>query len=123
MHRECFSCRQPVKETVLQVIDVWAQQPNPTFLAQPYFDSLKKWTGVDLEDVPLEFLLQSMDAAGVSRPLPQKRANGKTALRPYGTCHRELSEINGALTRVSTASSETGSLWRPVHNRFRAYIS
>ncbi len=50
-------------------IDVWAQQPNPTFLAQPFFDSLKKWTGMDVEDIPLQFLLQSMDKAGVSRAL------------------------------------------------------
>lgn len=29
----------------MTVIDVWAAQPNPTFLAELYFDSLKKWTG------------------------------------------------------------------------------
>ena len=50
-------------------IDVWAQQPNPTFLSQPFFDSLKKWTGMDVEDIPVEFLLQSMDQAGVSQAL------------------------------------------------------
>jgi predicted TIM-barrel fold metal-dependent hydrolase len=50
-------------------IDVWAQQPNPEFLAQPFFDSLKKWTGMDVEDIPVEYLLQSMDKAGVDSAL------------------------------------------------------
>lgn len=58
-----------MREVVLKVIDVWAQQPNPTFLAQPFFDSLKQWTGEDVPDVPLELLLASMDSAGVSRAL------------------------------------------------------
>jgi uncharacterized protein len=53
----------------VSVIDVWAQQPNPHFLSQPYFDSLKRWTGEDLPDVPLEFLLASMDEAGVDKAL------------------------------------------------------
>ena len=39
----------------MTAIDVWAQQPNPTCLAQPYFDSLKKWTGMETEDIPLDF--------------------------------------------------------------------
>jgi predicted TIM-barrel fold metal-dependent hydrolase len=53
----------------VEIIDVWAQQPNKFFLSQPYFDSLKKWTGQTLEEVPKEHLLQSMDAAGVSQAL------------------------------------------------------
>jgi hypothetical protein len=53
----------------LNVIDVWAQQPTTTFLAQPYFDSLKQWTGNDFDDVPLECLLQSMKAGNVSKAL------------------------------------------------------
>lgn len=39
----------------MTAIDVWAQQPNPTFLAQPFFDSLKKWTGMEIDDIPLDF--------------------------------------------------------------------
>ena len=53
----------------MNVIDVWAQQPNAHFLSQPYFDSLKKWTGNDFSDVPLDWLLGTMDAAGVRRAL------------------------------------------------------
>lgn len=53
----------------MKIIDVWAQQPNKTFLSQPYFDSLKKWTGQDLQDVPLEFLLHTMEVANVSKAL------------------------------------------------------
>ena len=51
------------------VIDVWAQQPTKTFLAQPYFDSLKRWTSNDFDDVPLEFLLQTMAAGNVTTAL------------------------------------------------------
>lgn len=57
------------EESYLSVIDVWAQHPTKTFLAQPYFDSLKKWTGNDFDEVPLEFLLQTMEAGNVSRAL------------------------------------------------------
>ena len=53
----------------MTAIDVWAQQPNPFFLSQPYFDSLKKWTGQALDDVPLDYLLQTMEAAGVEKAL------------------------------------------------------
>lgn len=53
----------------MNVIDVWAQQPTKRFLAEPFFDSLKKWMGQDLNEVPLEFTLQSMDAANVSKAL------------------------------------------------------
>lgn len=53
----------------MAAIDVWAQQPNSTFLAQPMFDSLKKWTGQDFKDVPVEMLLRSMEAAGVTKSL------------------------------------------------------
>lgn len=53
----------------MNVIDVWAQQPNPVFLAQPYFDSLKRWTGMDVEDIPLDVLLDSMDKGQVSKAL------------------------------------------------------
>ena len=38
-------------------INAWAQQPNRTFLAQPFFDSLKKWAGQEIDDIPLDFLL------------------------------------------------------------------
>lgn len=53
----------------MTAIDVWAQQPNPHFLSQPYFDSLKRWTGLDVEDIPVEVLLDTMDKADVSRAL------------------------------------------------------
>ena len=53
----------------MKVIDVWAQQPTQRFLAEPFFDSLRRWTGQALDEVPLDFTLQSMEAAGVSRAL------------------------------------------------------
>ncbi|MEM1114006.1 MAG: amidohydrolase family protein [Pseudomonadota bacterium] len=53
----------------MTVIDAWAQQPNAHFLAQPFFDSLKRWTGQDLHDIPLQVLLQAMDNAGVNQAM------------------------------------------------------
>jgi predicted TIM-barrel fold metal-dependent hydrolase len=53
----------------MKVVDAWAQQPTKRFLEQPFFNSLKRWTGQALDEVPLEFTLQSMDAAGVSKAL------------------------------------------------------
>ncbi|KZX59034.1 amidohydrolase [Halioglobus sp. HI00S01] len=53
----------------MAAIDVWAQQPNPHFLSQPYFDSLKRWTGEDLTDISPEFLIGCMDKADVGHAL------------------------------------------------------
>lgn len=55
--------------TLLNAIDVWAQQPTEIFLAQPFFESLKRWTGNDFDQVPLDLLLKTMAAANVSRAL------------------------------------------------------
>lgn len=53
----------------MTVIDVWAQHPTRRFLAEPYFDSLKKWTRQDLQDIPLEATVQAMQSAGVDKAL------------------------------------------------------
>ena len=53
----------------MNVIDVWAQQPTRRFLAEPFFDSLKKWTGQSLDEVPLELTVQAMQSAGVSKAI------------------------------------------------------
>ncbi|HWR87593.1 MAG TPA: amidohydrolase family protein [Acidiferrobacterales bacterium] len=53
----------------MNVIDVWAQHPTKRFLAEPFFDSLKKWTGQDFQEVPLELTVGAMKSAGVERAL------------------------------------------------------
>ncbi|QFU75613.1 amidohydrolase [Halioglobus maricola] len=53
----------------MQAIDVWAQQPNSHFLSQPYFESLRRWVGSDLSDIPDDFLLGCMDKANVSQAI------------------------------------------------------
>lgn len=53
----------------MNVIDVWAQQPTRRFLAEPFFDSLKKWIGQDIQEIPLEFTVNAMQSAGVQRAL------------------------------------------------------
>jgi len=54
-----------------KLIDAWMQHPTPEFLAQPMFDSLKRWTrsADQPTELPLESTLESMDAAGVSQGL------------------------------------------------------
>ena len=53
----------------MKAIDVWAQHPTKRFLAEPFFDSLKKWAGQDILEVPLEFTVNMMKSAGVERAL------------------------------------------------------
>ena len=53
----------------MKVIDAWAQHPTKRFLAEPYFDSLKKWTGQALQEVPLEQTVRAMRSAGVEKAM------------------------------------------------------
>jgi uncharacterized protein len=49
------------------VIDVWAQQPNPTFTAQPWLDTLLRWTGQERDGLALDAdaTVAAMDRGGV----------------------------------------------------------
>jgi hypothetical protein len=50
------------------VIDAWMQHPSARFLAEPMFDSLRRWSGGRLGadgEVPAEATVKAMDAAGV----------------------------------------------------------
>jgi hypothetical protein len=53
----------------MNVVDVWAQHPTKRFIAEPFFDSLRRWTGQDFQEIPLEFTLQTMKCAGVNKAL------------------------------------------------------
>lgn len=46
-------------------VDVWAQQPTERFMAQPWLDTLLRWTGQDRSLPTVEHLLAAMDAGGV----------------------------------------------------------
>ncbi|HKS43508.1 MAG TPA: amidohydrolase family protein [Amycolatopsis sp.] len=48
-----------------EVIDVWMQQPNEIFMAQPWLEPLLRWTGMSLLAPPLSATLDAMDEAGV----------------------------------------------------------
>jgi hypothetical protein len=54
-------------------IDVWIQHPTPRFLGHEAFESLRRWTGLEIpaEEVPLETTLAALDAA-VSRAPPSR---------------------------------------------------
>ena len=49
------------------IVDVWMQHPTLRFMQHSMFESLRRWTGVQLpeEELPVEFTLGAMDAAGV----------------------------------------------------------
>lgn len=52
------------------MIDAWIQHPTSRWAAQPYFDSLKRWLGIDeIPALPLAFTLAALDAGGVDRAL------------------------------------------------------
>lgn len=52
------------------IIDVWMQHPTDRFLAQPFLDSLKRWSRNTIPDsVTLEMTVAAMDQAGVSKGL------------------------------------------------------
>ena len=53
----------------MNVIDVWAQHPTKRFVAEPFFDSLRRWTGQDFEGVPLDLTADTMRSAGISKAL------------------------------------------------------
>ncbi|MEE4353753.1 MAG: amidohydrolase family protein [Desulfatiglans sp.] len=53
----------------MEIIDAWAQHPTKRFLEEPYFDSLKRWTGQEFEAVPLESTVDAMTSAGVGKAL------------------------------------------------------
>lgn len=53
----------------MHVIDVWAQHPTERFLAEPYFESLRRWTGQTLQAIPLELTAAAMQSAGVGKAL------------------------------------------------------
>jgi len=54
-----------------RIIDAWIQHPTPSFLANPMFASLRRWARIEElpEEIPPEFTLAAMDAAGVERAL------------------------------------------------------
>lgn len=51
----------------MQIVDAWMQHPTRRFLAQPFFESLRRWARQDaVPDVPLSSTIGSMDHAGVA---------------------------------------------------------
>jgi predicted TIM-barrel fold metal-dependent hydrolase len=51
------------------VVDAWMQHPVGEFMEQPWLDSLKRWAGGDIEDVPLDWTVQTYENAGVDTAL------------------------------------------------------
>lgn len=54
-----------------RTIDAWLQHPTPDFIADPMFESLRRWMGIDVvpDEIPVAFTLAALDAADVGRAL------------------------------------------------------
>lgn len=53
----------------MKIVDVWAQHPTERLVAEPFFDSLRRWTGQDFRGIPLDATVQAMRSAGVDKAL------------------------------------------------------
>lgn len=69
------------------IVDAWVQHPTKRMLAEPMFDSLRRWMGPQaaavldgMDDIPLALTLQGMDAAGVDVALLSAWAGPRGAL-------------------------------------------
>ena len=53
------------------IVDAWIQHPSSAFLSHEMFDTLRRWMRMERvpEQIPLEFTLAALDAAGVSQAL------------------------------------------------------
>lgn len=62
-----------MSEPELPIIDAWIQHPSGAFLQHPMFESLMRWKHMDPTllpaDIPPEFTLAALDAAGISKAL------------------------------------------------------
>jgi predicted TIM-barrel fold metal-dependent hydrolase len=54
-----------------KIIDVWMQHPTMTFLNQPMFESLRRWTKSEklIDELPVEFTIAAMEQGHVRRGL------------------------------------------------------
>lgn len=55
----------------MTIIDAWIQHPTPKFIADPMFDSLRRWMGMTQvpAQIPVEFTLAALDVAKIDRAL------------------------------------------------------
>lgn len=55
----------------MRIIDAWIQHPTPRFIGDEMFASVLRWMGITElpEEIPIEFTLGALDAAGVDRAL------------------------------------------------------
>lgn len=54
----------------MEVIDAWAQVTNARFMAEPWLESLLRWTRLDRTgEYGIDETIAAMDAGGVARSL------------------------------------------------------
>lgn len=55
----------------MDIVDAWIQHPTPEFMAHPVFETVLRWMKVDQlpDEIPIEWTVAAMDAAGVSQAL------------------------------------------------------
>jgi hypothetical protein len=55
----------------MPIVDAWIQHPTPSFLANPIFESLRRWMGMAEvpNEIPADFTLGALDAGGITHAL------------------------------------------------------
>jgi uncharacterized protein len=55
----------------MDIVDAWMQHPTPGFMAHPVFETVLRWMKVEQlpDEIPIEWTVAAMDAAGVSQGL------------------------------------------------------
>jgi len=89
------------------IIDAWMQHPTARHLAEPMFDSLRRWTkresSLEGSDWPLAKTLSAMDEAGVTRGLTSAWTGPRGALISNDEVAGFVAESGGRLVGVGSA--------------------
>lgn len=92
------------------IVDVWMQHPTTRFLDQPFLESLRRWVGSEqLTEIPIEFTLAGMEAAGVSVGLAAAWHGPTGALITNDEVATWVAQSGGRLAGIATAN-----LYRPM---------
>lgn len=91
-------------------VDAWAQQPTERFLAMPWLDTLRRWTGTGTEVPPVEKLIGAMDAAGIDVALLSAWHGPMGSLVSHDEVAAAVAAAPERLRGVATAD-----LARPMH--------
>ncbi len=91
----------------MDIVDAWAQHPTPRHLADPIFDSLRRWAKNDERlgpqaELPVSTTLAAMDAGGVSTALISAWCAPKNVMISNDEVASFVAQSNGRLKGVGS---------------------